>query len=162
MRSISRVADVSINTVSKMLVDAGSACATFHDEKVRDVKSTRIQCDEIWSFCYAKQRQFGTVKNQVEGRGDVWTWTALDADSKLIISWFVGNRDGKTAYIFMSDLKERLANRIQMTTDAFGGYLDAVHMTFKFDVDYAQIKKIFRGTTDGARRYSPGICVGAK
>jgi IS1 family transposase len=161
MRSISRVADVSINTVSKLLVDAGNACAAIHDEKVRDVKSTKVQCDEIWSYCYSKARQVGKTKGKVEGQGDVWTWTALDADSKLIISWFVGNRDGDTAYIFLSDLKERLANRVQLTTDAFRGYLDAVHMTFGFDVDYAQLVKVFTGTTDGARRYSPGKCVGA-
>jgi len=162
MRSISRVVDVSINTVSKLLIDAGNACAAFHDAKVRDVKATKVQCDEIWSYCYAKKSQIGKTKKGVEGQGDVWTWTALDADSKLIISWFVGNRDGKTAYIFLEDLKDRLADRVQLTSDAFSGYLDAVHMTFGFDVDYAQLQKIFRGTPEGQRRYSPGECIGVR
>jgi transposase len=113
MRSISRVVDVSINTVAKMLVDAGEACAAFHDEKVRGVASKRVQVDEIWSFCAAKQKNVPSMKKPVDGAGDVWTWTALDADSKLIVQWFVGGRDGHSAKLFIDDLATRLANRVQ-------------------------------------------------
>ena len=105
MRSISRVADVSINTVSKLLVDAGKACAAFHDEKVRDVKARRVQVDEIWSFTYAKQKNVATAKTPGAGAGDTWTWTAIDADTKLIVSWLVGGRDGDYAMAFMDDLR---------------------------------------------------------
>src|SRR5437660_6937689 len=108
MRSVSRVAGVSINTVSKLLVDAGTACASFHYEKVQNVRSKRVQCDEIWSFCYSKQ--VNTSTHDRAERGDVWTWTAFDADSKLIVSWMVGKRDPETARIFIDDLKLRLAN----------------------------------------------------
>jgi IS1 family transposase len=143
MRSISRVADVSINTVSKMLVDAGNTCAAFHDEKVRNVKSARIQADEIWSFCYAKASNAPEEKANVAFAGDVWTWTALDADNKLIVSWFVGWRDGDAAYAFLSDLKSRLANRVQLTSDAWRAYLDALGATFGHHVDYAQLQKLY-------------------
>ena len=139
MRSISRVADVSINTVSKLLVDAGQACVAFHDEKVRNVKSQRVQADEIWSFCYAKRVNAPNTKKQVEGRGDVWTWTAIDADSKLILSWFVGWRGIQAALIFLGDLKDRLANRVQLTSDAHHAYLQAVGRTFGDELDYAQL-----------------------
>ena len=126
MRSISRVADVSINTVSKMLVDAGRACATFHDETVRGVKAKRVQCDEIWSFTYAKQKNVAAAKAAPDEAGDTWTWTALDADSKLIVSWLVGGRDGGYAAQFMNDVASRLANRVQLTTDGHKAYLEAV------------------------------------
>lgn len=112
MRSISRVVDVSINTVSKLLVDAGNACIVLHDEEVREVTASRIQCDEIWSFCYAKQKNAKTAKAAPEGAGDVWTWTAIDADTKLIVSFLVGGRDADYAWEFMDDLQSRLANRV--------------------------------------------------
>jgi IS1 family transposase len=143
MRAISRVADVSINTVSKLLVDAGEACAAFHNERVRKVKAARIQCDEIWAFCCAKQSQAPKTKKQVDGRGDVWTWSALDADSKLIVTWRVGPRDSETAYDFMSDLKARLANRVQLTSHGLRAYIEAVGKTFGDDVDFAQLVKIY-------------------
>lgn len=162
MRSISRVADASINTVSKLLVDAGNACAAFHDENVRSVKSARVQCDEIWSFCYAKAANVPDAKRGTRGHGDVWTWTALDADSKLIVSWFVGWRDGFSAYEFLSDLRSRLANRVQLTSDAFASYLGAVGSTFGDDVDYAQLVKYYGPSPEGERRYSPPVCVGAR
>src|SRR5262249_27341033 len=110
MRSISRVADVSINTVTKLLVDAGKACAAFHDEKVRNVKIRRVQADEIWSFTAAKQKNVAAMKKPVEGAGDTWTWTAIDADTKLLITWLVGGRDSDYAIAFMDDLRDRLAN----------------------------------------------------
>ncbi len=115
MRSISRVLDVSYDAIDKMLRDAGTACADFHDEMVRDLQSERVQCDEVWSFCYAKARNARTAKAAPAGAGDVWTWTAIDADSKLIVSWYVGNRDTQSGLEFMDDLRGRLANRVQLT-----------------------------------------------
>ena len=162
MRSISRVADVSINTVSKLLVDAGIACATFHDEKVRSVKSARVQCDEIWSFCYAKRVNAPNTKRMIEGRGDVWTWTAIDADSKLILSWFVGWRGIEAALAFLGDLKSRLANRVQLTSDAWRAYIEAVGSTFGDEIDYAQLQKIYGPSPEGERRYSPPVCLGTR
>jgi lambda repressor-like predicted transcriptional regulator len=125
MRAVSRTADVSINTVSKLLVDAGLACARFHDENVRGVKAKDIQCDEIWSFCYAKQKNVPTAKAAPERAGDVWTWTALDRDSKLLVSWLVGGRDAEYASEFIQDVADRLANRVQLTTDGLKLYLGA-------------------------------------
>ena len=117
MRSISRVADVSINTVAKLLAEAGEACEAFHDETVRGVKAQRVQCDEIWAFCCAKAKNVAAAKAAPEGAGDIWTWTAIDADSKHIISWNVGGRDAGYASVFMDDVAGRLANRVQLTTD---------------------------------------------
>jgi IS1 family transposase len=162
MRSISRAADVSINTVTKLLEDAGEACLALHDEKVRGVKASRVQCDEIWSFCYAKAKNVGTAKAAPEGAGDVWTWTALDADTKLMVSYFVGDRSGASAIVLMDDLRSRLVNRVQLTTDGHKAYLEAVEGAFGGDVDYAQLVKIY-GTEPGAPlgRYSPPVCTGA-
>lgn len=117
LRSISRVCDVSINTVTKMLVDAGEVCAAFHDERVRGVKATRIQCDEIWSFTYSKQKNVAKAKAAPIGAGDTWTWTGIEAQSKLIVSYMVGGRDSVYASAFIGDLQDRLANRVQLTTD---------------------------------------------
>lgn len=166
MRSISRVADVSINTVSKLLVDAGKFCADLHDREVRNVKAQKVQCDEIWSFTAAKQKNVATMKNAVDGAGDTWTWTALDSDSKIIISWLVGGRDGEYALAFMDDVKDRLANRVQLTTDGHKAYLNAVEEAFGADIDYAMLVKMY-GEPEGRavpqeRRYSPAICTGAK
>jgi IS1 family transposase len=165
MRAVSRVADVSINTVTKLLVDAGNACASFHAATVTGVKARRVQCDEIWSFCYSKQSNTPAEGSRI-GRGDVWTWTALEADSKLIISWMVGERDAEAAKLFMGDLKDRLANRIQLTTDGHRAYLDAVEDAFGGDIDYAMLVKLY-GPPEGKiespeRRYSPQRCVGAR
>src|SRR5713101_3174131 len=123
LRSISRVADVSLNTVTKLLTDAGKACAAYHDEHVRGVKSKRVQCDEIWSFCYAKAKNVATAKRQDLAYGDVWTWTAIEAQSKLILSWIVGGRDADFALGLMDDLRQRLASRVQLTTDGHRAYL---------------------------------------
>jgi len=164
MRSISRIADVSINTVSKMLVDAGKACSAFHDDNVRGVTASRIQCDEIWSFTYAKQKNVASAKAAPEEAGDTWTWTALDADSKLIVSWLVGGRDSEYAMAFMDDLRGRLANRVQLTTDGHRAYLEAVEGAFGGDVDYAQLIKLYgEGPERGPeRKYSPSVCKGAR
>lgn len=168
MRSISRVCDVSINTVSKLLDEAGRAALAFHDENVRGLQSQRVQCDEIWSFVYAKNKNVVDAKSPPKGAGDVWTWTALDADSKLICSWAVGQRDAYWAYAFIDDLKGRLANRVQLTTDGLKYYLVAVEEAFGGDVDFAQLVKIYgdvpkhKGADAGERKYSPPDCIGAK
>lgn len=164
MRSISRITGVSINTVTKLLTDAGEACLALHDEKVRGVQSARVQCDEIWSFCYAKQRNVKTAKAAPEGAGDVWTWTALDADSKLMISYFVGDRSGESVLILADDLRSRLSSeRVQITTDGHHAYLRAIEEAFGADIDYATLEKVYR-TDPAARagRYSPPVCIGAK
>ncbi len=162
MRSISRVADVSINTVSKLLVEAGEACLAIHDETVANVKASRIQCDEIWSFCHAKQKNVAGAKAAPEGAGDVWTWTALDADTKLIVSYFVGDRSGESAIALMDDLQGRLANRVQITTDGHKAYVEAIEGTFGGDVDYAQLVKLYGPTITAPGRYSPAECTGIK
>lgn len=160
MRSISRVTGVSINTVSKLLVDAGNACAAFHDKTVRGVPSKAVQCDEIWSFSYAKNKNVKFAKAAPEGAGDVWTWTAIDADSKLIVSWHVGDRSAYTGSSFLHDLKARLANRVQLTTDGHKAYLKAV-LDAGLDADYAMLNKIFATDYAGPGRYSPPKCIGA-
>ena len=164
MRSISRIADVSINTVSKLLVEAGEACLAIHDETVRNVKASRIQCDEIWSFCYAKAKNVATAKAAPEGSGDVWTWTAIDADSKLMVSYFVGDRGAESAMIVMDDLRTRLANRVQLTTDGHRAYLEAVEGAFGADIDYAQLVKMYGelGAQTPERRYSPASFNGSQ
>ncbi len=164
MRSISRVVDVSINTVGKMLIDAGTVCAAFHDEMVRNVTSKRVQVDEVWSFTAAKQKNVASMKKPVDGAGDTWTWTALDADSKLIVQWFVGGRDGYSAKLFIDDLKTqtRLANRVQLTSDGHRAYLEAVEGAFGDDVDYAMLQKVYGTAPEAEKRYSPPECIGCQ
>jgi IS1 family transposase len=162
MRSISRVADVSINTVSKLLVEAGEACLILHDDTVRNVKASRIQCDEIWSFCHAKAKNVATAKAAPEGAGDVWTWTAIDADTKLIVSYYVGDRSGESAMCLMDDLQARLANRVQLTTDGHKAYLEAVEGAFGGDVDFDQLVKMYGPTITAPGRYSTAECIGAR
>src|SRR5690349_11286304 len=162
MRSISRVVDVSINTVTALLEDAGRACAAYHDEHVRGVKAKRIQCDEVWAFCYAKQKNVETAKAApADAAGDVWTWTALDADTKLIVSYVSGGRDAEYANAFMQDVAGRLANRVQLTTDGHKPYLEAVEGAFGADIDYAMLIKIYGEAPESAKgRYSPAECIG--
>jgi IS1 family transposase len=162
LRSISRAADVSINTVTKLLVDAGKACADFHEENVRGVKARRIQCDEIWSFTYAKQKNVAKAKAAPEVAGDTWTWTALEADTKLIVSWLVGGRDAEYADAFMQDVADRLADRVQLTTDGHKAYLEAVEGAFGADVDYAQLVKLYGESPEAQKRYSPADCIGCR
>jgi IS1 family transposase len=165
MRSIERITSVSINTVSKLLVEAGEACLILHDETVHNVKASRIQCDEIWSFCYAKDKNVPAAKDAPEGAGDVWTWTAIDADTKLIVSYFVGDRSGQSAIALMDDLRSRLSNRVQLTTDGHRAYLEAVEGAFGADVDYAQLVKMYGNVGGGKNaevRYSPAECTGIK
>ena len=165
MRSISRVMGVSINTVTKMLEDAGKACAAYHDVTVRNVKAQQVQCDEIWSFCYAKQKNVATASAAPEGAGDVWTWTAIDRDSKMILAFEVGDRSAATARDFMDDLTDRLATRVQLTTDGYKAYLEAVEGAFGADVDYAMLVKMYgelSGQKGHERKYSPAECIGAR
>jgi IS1 family transposase len=163
MRSISRVCDVSINTVTKLLEDAGEACLALHDELVHDVKASKVQCDEIWSFCYAKAKNVDGAKRAPDGAGDVWTWTALEAETKLIVSYFVGDRSGQSAIVLMDDLRARLANRVQLTTDGHKAYLEAVEGAFGEDVDFAQLIKLYGDVPEAAKgRYSPAECTGTR
>jgi IS1 family transposase len=165
IRATARIADVSKNTVNKLLIDAGKACAKYHDEHVRNVKATVIQCDEIWSFTYAKQKNVKLATDAPEFAGDTWTWTAIDSDSKLIVSYMVGGRDSGYAIEFMDDLRARLSNRVQLTTDGHKAYLEAVEGAFGGDVDYAQLIKIYgplTGQTGHERKYSPAECTGTK
>lgn len=162
MRSISRTVGVSINTVTKLLIEAGEACAAYHDKTVRDVKANRVQCDEIWSFCYAKAKNVERAKAAPDGAGDVWTWTALESDTKMILAWEVGDRSAETAIEFMDDLRARIDNRVQLTTDGHRAYLDAVEGAFGGDVDYAMLVKLY-GSVSGKsaeNRSSPAECVG--
>jgi IS1 family transposase len=164
MRSVSRVADVSFNTVAKLLADAGEACGAYHYATVRGVKAKRVQCDEIWSFCYAKDKNVRGAKAAPVGAGNVWTWTALEADTKMILSWMVGGRDAETANIFMDDLQDRVSGRMQLTTDGHRAYLDAVAGAFGDSVDYAMLVKLYGedGASGPERKYSPSVCIGAR
>ena len=164
IRSISRLTGASKNTIVKLLADAGEAFASYQDKTLRNLPCKRIQCDEIWSFIYAKAKNVPTAKAAPEGAGDAWTWTAICADTKLIASWMVGPRDGGIAYDFMQDLAGRLANRVQLTTDGHKAYLDAVEGAFGADIDYAQLVKLYGNTESGSpeRKYSPNVCLGAR
>ena len=162
IRAITRLTGASKNTVAKLLIDAGKACAAHHDATVRNVKAARIQVDEIWSFTYAKQKNVATAKAAPEEAGDTWTWTAIDADSKMILSYLVGGRDSEYAMAFMDDLAARLANRVQLTSDGHKAYLEAVEGAFGCDVDYAQLVKMYGPTIAAPGRYSPAECTGAK
>lgn len=163
MRAISRVCDVSINTVTKILVDAGKACAGFHDKTVRKVNAKHVQCDEIWSFCYAKDKNVAAAKEAPGGAGSLWTWVGLDVESKLIVSCLVGGRDAAYALEFMEDLKSRLSTRVQLSTDGHKPYLVAVEAAFGSEIDYAQLVKVYGSPADNPdSRYSPAPFVGAK
>lgn len=162
IRAICRLTGASKNTVAKLLANAGKAALEYQNEKLRNLTCKKVQCDEIWSFVYAKQKN---VPEAMKGRkdvGSVWTWTAIDADSKLIATWAVGPRDGDMAYAFMCDLADRLSNRIQLTTDGHGAYLNAVRDAFRNDIDYAMLVKIYGESADKDGRYSPPACIGAK
>ena len=158
LRAVSRIADCSLNTVTKLLVDVGTACAEYQDKALRNLPCKRVQCDEVWSFVGAKQKNVPLELKGVFGMGDVWTWTALCADTKLMVNWMVAPRNRHAAHSFMLDLSSRLANRIQLTTDGHRVYVDAVDAAFGVDVDYGMLDKIY--ATDGSRtperRYSPG------
>lgn len=162
LRTATRLADVSINTVSKMLVEVGAACEEYQNRTLRNLPCRRIQVDEIWAFCYAKEKNVPLDRKGQFGYGDVWTWVAIDADSKLIPSWIVGNRDADSASLLMRDLASRLRYRVQLTTDGHRAYLTAVEHTFGADIDFSQLIKVYGNPTEPDTRYSPGECIGCK
>lgn len=164
MRSVTRLVGCSINTVTKLLVDAGTACAIYQNEVMRDLPCKRIQCDEIWAFCGMKEKNVPKEHEGELGYGDVYTWTAICADTKLVPSFLIGRRDSEYAYTFMNDLAGRLKNRVQLTTDGHHAYLNAVASNFGSEIDYAMLVKVY-GATGGKedqRRYSPPECTGAE
>ncbi len=157
LRSVTRMAGVSINTVTKLLVDAGNASSDYQNRTLVNLKCKRIQCDEIWAFCYAKERNVPSDKKGHFGYGDVWTWTSIDADTKLVPSFLIGNRDARSARMFIEDLASRLASRVQLTTDGLKVYLEAVEGAFGCDVDYAMLVKTYESSQEETR-YSPAVC----
>jgi IS1 family transposase len=161
INSTVRMTGVSKVTILKLLRDLGTACADYQDRALRNLKCKRIQCDEIWQFCYAKEKNVPADKKGQFGYGDVWTWAAIDADTKLVPAFMVGNRDAKSAAMFIDDLKSRLANRVQLTTDGLNVYLEAVEGAFGSDVDYAMLIKIY-GASQEEIRYSPAECIGCE
>jgi IS1 family transposase len=158
LRATARITGIARMTVEKLLRDLGAACVAYHDTHVRNLNSVRVQCDEIWSFVGAKEKN-ATPEQKAQGWGDAWTWTAIDADTKLMISWLVADRGQRSANAFMGDVAARLTNRVQLTTDGNAVYLVAVDRAFGVDVDYGQMQKIYTGT--GGGRYSPAMFVGA-
>ena len=165
IRATARITGVAVNTVVKLLRDLGSVCLDFQDETMHDLSCKRLQADEIWSFVYAKAKNVPEDKRGEFGYGDVWTWTAIDADTKLVPSWHVGSRSGQDAWVFMKDLATRLNNRVQLTTDGHKAYLEAVDGAFGGDIDYAMLIKLYGPTEperEARRRYSPSDCVGTE
>jgi len=163
VNSTVRMTGVAKNTILKLLVELGAACAAYQDEHLRELPCKRVQVDEIWAFVHAKQKNVPAAKRGVFGFGDVWTFTAIDADTKLVPSFLVGPRDGGTATEFMQDLASRMAGRVQLTTDGHTMYLSAVEDAFGGDVDYAMLQKIYGGaSTDAEHRYSPAECIGCE
>src|SRR5437764_3483086 len=162
IRAISRMTEASKNTIIRLLEDAGEAFSDYQDRAFHDLPCKRIQLDEIWAFCYAKARNVMFAKDAPEGAGDLWTWVALDADTKLVPSWRIGDRSGATAIEFVCDLSHRLANRVQVTSDGHRAYLEAVEAGFGADVDYAQLIKLYGEVPHPAGRYSPAAIQGTK
>jgi IS1 family transposase len=161
IRAVTRLTGVSKTTVTKLVVDAGHAATWYQDRVFRNLDCKRLQVDEIWGFVGAKQKNVATAKRQDEPMGDVWLWMATDADTKLVPSWLVGGRDGEYAATFIADLKERLANRVQLTSDGYKAYLEAVESAFGADVDYAMLIKLYGAAPETANgRYSPAECTG--
>ena len=162
VRATCRITGAAKNTVVKLLVDVGEACAEYQNQTLRNLSCKRIQCDEIWSFCYAKEKNVRSEYKGQFGYGDVWTWTAICADTKLIPSWVIGRRDSDTAHVFLTDLASRLANRVQLTTDGHTAYLEAIDHAFGDDIDYAMLVKLYGSDQEQEKRYSPPKCLGTK
>ena len=163
IRSTVRMTGVAKNTIVKLLADLGRACAEYQDKTLRNLPCKRLQCDEIWSFCYAKAKNAPTAKAAPEGAGDVWTWTAIDADTKLVPCWMLsGARDLGSATEFMRDLAGRLRGRVQITTDGLKAYVWAVEDAFGSDVDFAQLIKLYGADRPDHARYSPATCLGTR
>jgi len=162
IRATCRMTGAARVTVTRLLVELGRACYRYQYRTLKNLNCRRIQCDEIWSFCYAKQDNLPDDKRDKFGYGDVWTWVAIDADTKLVPSWLVGLRSAQYAYQFMGDLKRRLANRVQLTTDGHRAYLDAIDDAFSNDIDYATLVKLYGSNPDNEKRYSPAKCNGTE
>lgn len=163
LRAITRLTGISRTTLLKLLEDAGQAFSEYQDRTLMNLPCKRLQVDEVWAFCYAKQKNVATAKAAPEGAGDIWTWVGLDADTKLAASFYVGGRDGDAAIIFMDDLAKRLASRVQLTSDGHRAYLEAVEGAFGGDIDYAQLVKLYGPTSESAKgRYSPADCTGIR
>src|SRR5712691_4741370 len=157
-----RMLGVGKHTVLRLLEDAGCACAAYHNALVNGLRVARVQCDEVWSFVYAKQKNV-TAEQMAEGAGDCWTWTAIDADTKLIISYMLGDRGAGTAHAFMKDVASHISNRIQLTTDGHRVYAEAVEEAFGAEIDYAMLVKLYGAPTDNPEnRYSPATCIGCR
>jgi IS1 family transposase len=161
LRATSRLADVAYNSVAKLFVDAAKACLDYQDRTLRNLKCRRVQLDEIWSFVYAKQKNVSRAKAAPIDAGDVWTWVAIDSETKLVPSWRIGDRSAETAIAFVDDLAKRLANRVQVTSDGHKAYLEAIEGAFGGDVDYGMLIKVYGPAPEGQRRYSPAECIGA-
>jgi IS1 family transposase len=161
IRSTVRMTGVAKNTIVKLLAELGAACTRYQDATLRNLPSRRIQADEIWSFVGGKDKNLSEEQKH-NGLGSVWTWTAIDADSKLIVSWMIGSRDAESAYEFMQDVAGRLRNRVQLTTDSHRPYLQAVDAAFGTEIDYAILQKIYGADPGSERRYSPAVCIGCK
>jgi len=161
LRATARICDVAFNTVLKFVTQIGKVCAEYQDQAFHNLKCKQVQCDEIWSLCYAKQKNVPKDKQGIFGFGDIWTWVAMDGEKKLVPSFLVGNRDAVTAKMFIDDLASRLANRVQLTTDGNKVYLEAVEGAFGCDVDYAMLVKIYESSQEETR-YSPARCTGCK
>jgi IS1 family transposase len=162
IRGTVRLTGVAKNTVTKLLVDLGTACSEYQDRVLRDLPCRRLQADEIWSFCQAKAKNVPEEHRGEFGWGDVWTWTAIDADSKLVPAWLVADRSSASAIALMDDLRGRLANRVQLTTDGHRAYLEAVEGAFGSNIDYAQIIKLYGNDPEPEKRYSPATCLGVE
>jgi IS1 family transposase len=161
IRAVCRTTGAAKNTVAKLLSDVGQVCMAYHDEHVRNLASKRIQVDEAWAFIYAKQKNVAAAKAAPAGAGDVWTWVAMDADTKLVAGYFVGGRDGECAMWFIDDVAKRLSKRVQLTSDGHKAYLQAVEGAFGADIDYAILNKVYGASPDSAKgRYSPAECIG--
>ncbi|MHB1468849.1 MAG: IS1 family transposase [Solirubrobacteraceae bacterium] len=162
MRATARMAGCSFNTVSKLLLDVGGACTEYQDRTMRNLTCTEVQCDEIWSFVGSKARNVPEDRKDEFGVGDVWCWVAIDAQSKLVPSWLLGERKTADAVAFLDDLHDRLRYRVQLSTDAHASYKGAVGVVFKSDVDWAQVIKEYRATNVAPGRYSPPACTGVR
>jgi IS1 family transposase len=162
VRATSRITGVAKGTILRLLADVGMACAEYQDRTLRNIAAKRVQIDEIWNFCYAKQKAVTPEMLAVRPAGDVWTFVAIEAQTKLVLGWRIGNRDGAAATAFVKDIAARLSSRIQLTTDGHRMYLDAVEQAFGAAVDYAMLVKLYGAETDGQRTYSPSQCLGAR
>src|SRR6202171_2478129 len=162
LRATARMCDVVFNTVLKLVPRIGKACMEYQDKALRNLTCKRIECDEIWSFCYAKDKNLPEDKKGIFGFGDVWTWVAIDPDTKLVPSFTIGTRGAQTAKVFMDDLASRLANRVQLTTDGHRVYLQAVEDAFGSAIDYAMLVKLYGNDHETETRYSPGECIGCR